>query len=172
MPVRRQVALGAAILASIAVGLAVETAPVAESAAVVTTTTDPPSPTIPFLSQVTTTMPPPSTTTTAPPPTTTTEAPRVEAQSETRSVQAAPTGDRFDRLASCETGGTMDPRATSSSGTFLGAFQFDLQTWQSIGRQGDPRDYSYADQKAAAMDLQASRGWRPWPTCARKLGYL
>lgn len=167
MPARRQVALGAAIVALAVALIALATIPsdptlTVQSAAVVTTTTDPPS--THFLAgSEKASMP--TTTTTLPP--TTTTAP-VVAQSVR---QAPPSGDRFDALASCETGGTMDP-ATNTGNGYYGAFQFDLQTWESTGRTGYPSDYSYAEQKQAAIELQAVRGWHPWPGCARALGYL
>lgn len=171
MPARRQVALGAAIVALAVALIALATIPsdptlTVQSAAVVTTTTDPPS-TRAYAQEEKVIMAPPTTTTTLPPPpstTTTTVAapPRVE---------TAPTGDRFDALASCETGGTMDP-ATNTGNGYYGAFQFDLQTWESTGRTGYPSNYSYAEQKRAAIELQAVRGWHPWPGCARALGYL
>lgn len=171
MPARRQVALGAAIVALTVASLALATIPsdpTVQSAAVVTTTTDPPSTTPPEEAKVirprtTTTTLPPTTTTTAPPP-----PPEVHAAASSKPVVS---GDQFDRLASCETGGTMDP-ATNTGNGYYGAFQFDLQTWESTGRSGLPSEHSYGEQKAAAIDLQAVRGWSPWPTCARKLGYL
>lgn len=73
-------------------------------------------------------------------------------------------GDRFDRLALCESGG--DPTATSPDGQFLGAFQFRPPTHRSVGGDGDPRDEPYADQKAAAMRLAEIADPRgQWPKC-------
>lgn len=175
MPARRQVALGAAIVALFAASLVLAAIPSnpTQSAAVVTTTTDPPSThalaqerAMMLRARAATT----TTTTTAPPPpptTTTTVAPPPPPPP----VEAPPSGDRFDALASCETGGTMDP-ATNTGNGYYGAFQFDLQTWRSVGRSGYPHEHSYGEQKAAAIDLHAVRGWHPWPACARKLGYL
>jgi hypothetical protein len=169
MPARRQVALGAAIVALLAASLvlaAIPSDPTLQSAAVVTTTTDPPSTTDTwddeaFVIPTTTTTLPPTTTTAPPPP------PEVQAAAASEPVPA--TGDRFDALAQCESGG--DPTTNTGNG-YYGAFQFDLQTWQSVGRSGYPHEHSYGEQKAAAMDLHARRGWHPWPACARKLGYL
>ncbi|HZN14572.1 MAG TPA: transglycosylase family protein [Acidimicrobiales bacterium] len=76
------------------------------------------------------------------------------------------TGDVWGRLARCESGG--NPRAIGGHGRFYGAFQFTLRTWHGIGMTGNPIDYSYADQLAAAQRLQARSGWRNWPVCARR----
>jgi hypothetical protein len=84
---------------------------------------------------------------------------------------AAATGpvpaDVWSRLARCESGG--NPRAVGGKGKFFGAFQFTLRTWHSLGMEGNPVDYPYADQLAAAQRLQARSGWRNWPTCARRV---
>ncbi len=77
-------------------------------------------------------------------------------------------GDVWDALARCESGG--NPRATSSSGAYLGAFQFSLSTWRSVGESGDPRDHSYEHQRAAAQRLQARSGFGQWPACSRRIG--
>ena len=82
------------------------------------------------------------------------------------------TDDQFDRLADCESG--RNPGAYNPSGPYYGAFQFSMGTWTSspVNMTGDPRDYSYEVQKQAARRLQAERGWAPWPSCARRLGYM
>ena len=79
------------------------------------------------------------------------------------------TDDDFDRLAQCESG--ANPKAYNPGG-FYGAFQFSLDTWHSppVSRSGDPRDFSYAKQKAGAKRLHAVAGWSPWPYCASVLG--
>jgi len=63
----------------------------------------------------------------------------------------------------------MDPRRNSGNG-FYGAFQFSLGTWRSIGETGNPIDYSWDHQQAAAARLQARSGWGQWPSCSRRLG--
>ena len=35
---------------------------------------------------------------------------------------------------------------------------------------GNPVDYDYGTQLAAAQRLQARSGWGQWPHCARRLG--
>ena len=84
---------------------------------------------------------------------------------------AAPAGaaseDDFARLRQCESGGNY--RANTGNG-YYGAYQFDLRTWQGRGYSGYPNQASPATQDKAAHELQADRGWSPWPACARKLG--
>lgn len=46
-----------------------------------------------------------------------------------------------------------------------GAFQFDCQTWHSIGGTGDPVNYSYQYQEQMAANLLRQRGNEPWPNC-------
>jgi hypothetical protein len=74
-------------------------------------------------------------------------------------------------LAHCES--TLNPRAVSPGGTYRGLFQFDQQTWTSVGGLAfAPRAdlASTGDQLVAAQRLQARRGWAPWPWCSRHLG--
>ena len=75
--------------------------------------------------------------------------------------------DVWARLARCESGG--NPRAVGGRGRFFGAFQFTLRSWHAVGMTGNPIDYPYADQLAAAQRLQAKSGWRNWPVCARRI---
>ena len=81
-----------------------------------------------------------------------------------------PAGDIWAALANCES--TMDQRATSASGKYLGYFQFSMATWKSVGGPGDPRDHDYETQLKYAKILQARSGWGQWPSCSRKLGLL
>ena len=82
------------------------------------------------------------------------------------SASAASDAD-FARLRTCESSGNY--RANTGNG-FYGAYQFDLGTWHGLGYAGRPSDAAPATQDAAAARLQASRGWSPWPSCARRLG--
>lgn len=77
-------------------------------------------------------------------------------------------GDVWAALARCESGGRAD--AVSRSGKYLGAFQFSMATWRSVGGPGSPIDHDYATQLHYAKVLQARSGWGQWPTCSRKLG--
>ena len=76
--------------------------------------------------------------------------------------------DVWGALARCESGG--NPRAVGGGGRYFGAFQFSLGSWRSVGMSGNPVDYDYATQAAAAQRLQARSGWGQWPHCARRLG--
>lgn len=90
----------------------------------------------------------------------------IRVRARTRPPRGTPrAGDLLDAIARCESRG--DPRATSSTGRFRGAFQFDQRTWEANGGAGDPRDATYAEQKAVAATLLARRGVQPWPACGR-----
>jgi hypothetical protein len=67
--------------------------------------------------------------------------------------------------AQCESGG--DPGAISSSGLYRGKYQFDPQTWRSVGGSGDPAAAPEAEQDRRAAMLYAQRGSSPWPVCGR-----
>lgn len=68
------------------------------------------------------------------------------------------------KIARCESGG--NPRAISPSGRYRGKYQFDLQTWRSVGGQGDPAKATEAEQDRRALRLYRKRGTAPWPNCA------
>lgn len=67
-------------------------------------------------------------------------------------------------IRSIESGG--DYGAVSADGLYRGAYQFDDQTWGSVGGSGDPADASAAEQDSRAQMLYDSRGLQPWPTPA------
>lgn len=69
----------------------------------------------------------------------------------------------LQRIAQCESGG--NPRAISPGGTYRGKYQFDLQTWRSVGGRGDPARASEAEQDRRALKLMRARGTSPWPNC-------
>jgi hypothetical protein len=89
----------------------------------------------------------------APPPATTAAAP----------ATGAVAGGSLASIAACESGG--DPGAVSADGTYRGKYQFDYQTWQSVGGAGDPAAASEAEQDARAQALMAQRGTSAWPVC-------
>lgn len=92
-----------------------------------------------------------------------TVSPRPRARSGTIGA-AATNGDRFDRLAMCESGMRQD--AVDPSGSFLSYFQWRLSTWHAAGGTGDPRDVDYGTQKAIAMDwAQRANPSTQWPVC-------
>lgn len=72
-------------------------------------------------------------------------------------------GDKFDRVAQCESGGNA---GTNTGNGYYGAFQFTLSTWKAVGGTGLPSDHSYGEQKEKAMELanRANPGSQ-WPVC-------
>ena len=89
---------------------------------------------------------------------------------------AVSTDERWDQLAQCETGGNW---AANTGNGFGGGLQFMHQrsysTWLSFGG-GDyaphPWDASREQQIAVAEKVLASSGWRAWPGCSRKNGWM
>lgn len=76
-------------------------------------------------------------------------------------------GLNWSGLASCESGGR--PRAVDASGTYGGLYQFDTQTWRSLGGSGRPQDAPASEQTFRAKKLYLQRGASPWPHCGRRL---
>jgi hypothetical protein len=74
---------------------------------------------------------------------------------------------QFERLAACESGGRW---AINTGNGYYGGLQFNLATWRGIGMSGYPHQASKAQQIAAGQKLHSQRGWRPWPSCSRRLG--
>ena len=70
------------------------------------------------------------------------------------------------KVANCESSG--NPRAVNPAG-YYGLFQFDLQTWRSVGGSGNPAKASAAEQLMRAKKLYAQRGTSPWPVCGKYL---
>lgn len=52
-------------------------------------------------------------------------------------------------------------------GGYCGAYQFDAQTWRSVGGSGTACGASRAEQDARAQLLMQQRGRSPWPVCGR-----
>jgi hypothetical protein len=69
----------------------------------------------------------------------------------------------LEAIAACESGG--DPSAVDPSGTYRGKYQFDMQTWQSVGGTGDPAAAPEAEQDMRAAMLMERSGSSPWPVC-------
>jgi hypothetical protein len=74
---------------------------------------------------------------------------------------------QLQRLRHCE---STDDYAANTGNGFYGAYQFDLQTWHSLGMAGAPHSAPATLQDRAAALLHARRGWQPWPSCSRALG--
>lgn len=118
------------------------------------------------------TVAPPPTTMVDPQPTvpTTIEAPSPPADEpdEPPSVVDEPTvGGGFEDLRQCESGGDYD--AVSPGGAYTGAYQFDRQTWASVGGSGRAGDAPAWEQDMRAQMLYEERGSSPWPHCGRYL---
>jgi hypothetical protein len=79
-------------------------------------------------------------------------------------VASAAVDPRLEAIAQCESGG--DPTAVSASGQYRGKYQFDLETWASVGGKGDPAQASEAEQDRRAAKLFKRKGTAPWPNCA------
>ncbi|PJN08820.1 resuscitation-promoting factor [Streptomyces sp. CB01635] len=76
-------------------------------------------------------------------------------------------GLNWSELARCESGGR--PSATDATGTYGGLYQFDVQTWRSLGGGGRPQDASASEQTYRAKKLYVRRGASPWPHCGGRL---
>lgn len=84
---------------------------------------------------------------------------------ERRREQAAPrTPAHLTAIAACESGG--DPETNTGNG-FYGKYQFDLETWASVGGSGLPSAASEAEQDRRAATLYARAGATPWPVCGQ-----
>ncbi len=71
--------------------------------------------------------------------------------------------EKWEQLRFCES--TNNYQATSPTGKYRGAYQFDVATWQTVGGTGDPAAASASEQDARARELYARRGHEPWPEC-------
>lgn len=89
-----------------------------------------------------------------------------EARAQEAAARAAAAEGAWASLRRCESGGNY---ATNTGNGFYGAYQFDLQTWASVGGSGLPSDAPPEEQDARAHALYAQRGSQPWPVCGRFL---
>lgn len=101
----------------------------------------------------------------------TTPRPTPTRASRTRTVTADPrpgSGSHLNwaALRECESSGNYHDR---DSTRYRGAYQFDRQTWASVGGVGDPAAATPAEQDMRARRLYAARGRQPWPICGRRL---
>ena len=69
----------------------------------------------------------------------------------------------LEGIAACESGG--NPGAVSPDGQYRGKYQFDQQTWASVGGSGDPAAAPEAEQDQRAAALHARTGGAAWPNC-------
>lgn len=80
---------------------------------------------------------------------------------------APATGNVWDNLARCESGGNW---SINTGNGYYGGLQFTASTWRSVGGSGLPHQASREEQIARGQILQARSGWGQWPACTRKLG--
>ncbi|WP_414052714.1 transglycosylase family protein [Macrococcus animalis] len=76
-------------------------------------------------------------------------------------------GVNWSALAQCESGGRAN--VVDPSGSYHGLYQFDVQTWHSVGGSGVPSQASAAEQTKRAQILYNQRGSQPWPVCGARL---
>jgi hypothetical protein len=109
--------------------------------------------------------------------TTTTQTPKpVPQYRNTEPVTVETTTDRWDQLAGCESGGNW---ATNTGNGFGGGLQFMHQrsysTWLSYGGgefAPHPWEASREQQIVIAERVLAGSGWKAWPGCSRRFGWL
>lgn len=106
------------------------------------------------------------------PATTTTTIPRVQ----TPANYEVGDGSRWDQLAQCECGGNW---GCNTGNGFGGGLQFMHQssysTWLSFGGgefAAHPWEASREEQIVVAEKVLARSGWKAWPGCSRKFGWL
>jgi hypothetical protein len=82
-------------------------------------------------------------------------------------------GSRWDQLAICESGGNW--AYPPVAGGFSGGIMFHIGTWRSNGGLEFAPDAYLAtreQQIIVAERVLAASGWRAWPGCSRKFGWL
>ncbi|MFC3418835.1 LysM peptidoglycan-binding domain-containing protein [Salinicoccus hispanicus] len=88
-------------------------------------------------------------------------------QSTSASTSSNASGQNWGALAQCESSGNAS--VVSSNGLYHGLYQFDVQTWRSVGGSGVPSQASAAEQTKRAQILFDQRGSQPWPVCGSRL---
>ncbi|MGZ4574331.1 MAG: transglycosylase family protein [Mycobacteriaceae bacterium] len=85
------------------------------------------------------------------------------------SASAAPatTGNNWDAVAQCESGGNW---AINTGNGFSGGLQFTPSTWSAYGGTGSAQSASKSEQIAVAERVLAGQGKGAWPVCGRGLG--
>lgn len=64
----------------------------------------------------------------------------------------------------------VDGYETDTGNGYYGAYQFDQETWESVGGSGNPAEASVEEQDMRAAELYRQRGLQPWPTPERMCG--
>lgn len=94
-----------------------------------------------------------------------------QAPSEAKYTAAAsdPSDAQWDRLAQCEASGDWSIR-----GRYEGGLQFLNSTWLGYGG-GEFAQHAYDASRESQIEIGRrvwrERGWSPWPSCSRQLGY-
>jgi LysM repeat protein len=83
------------------------------------------------------------------------------------SAASATTGNNWDAVAQCESGGNW---AINTGNGFSGGLQFTRSTWSSYGGTGSAQGASKGEQIAVAERVLAGQGKGAWPVCGRGLG--
>ncbi|HEY2059741.1 MAG TPA: transglycosylase family protein [Amycolatopsis sp.] len=83
----------------------------------------------------------------------------------TGAASADPSSSSWAKLRMCEASGRYN---TNTGNGYYGAYQFNLDTWRSVGGQGRPDQASPREQDYRALYLYRMRGWQPWE-CAGML---
>lgn len=80
---------------------------------------------------------------------------------------ATASGDVWDRIAQCESGGNW---SINTGNGYYGGLQFTPGSWRAAGGSGLPHQASREEQIERGKILQSKQGWGAWPACTRKLG--
>ncbi|MFF5793317.1 transglycosylase family protein [Paeniglutamicibacter sp. NPDC012692] len=80
---------------------------------------------------------------------------------------SAASGNTWDALAQCESGGNW---SINTGNGFKGGLQFTNSTWKAYGGTGSAHNASRAEQIRVAEKVKAGQGWGAWPACSAKLG--
>ena len=93
-----------------------------------------------------------------------------------RHIATSPTlsdASRWDQLAQCESSSRWD--YPPISGNFSGGLMFHIGTWRANGGLEYAPD-AYLASREQQIDIAervlANSGWRAWPGCSRKFGWL
>ena len=84
-----------------------------------------------------------------------------------------PPSDRWDKLAICESNGNWSYPPVV--GGFSGGIMFHIGTWRSMGGEEFAPDAYLASREQQiiiAERVLATSGWRAWPGCSRKFGWI
>lgn len=84
-----------------------------------------------------------------------------------QTASSSASGDVWDQLAACESGGNWQ---INTGNGYYGGLQFTASSWAAVGGQGLPHQASKSEQIKRAQMLQASQGWGAWPACSAQAG--